>query len=144
MEFDIIWNQQWNADMVIIFQTVIFQRVRLVSGARNIRDQITSRLDFWNKVTYNKLLQDSYGAMAYYLGKARGTQIKEQNHCNFENIILNGKFHKSVRFICERETGEVLLPNDWATESTSFTDKTVAEVLAGVNPPKRKTCCYTL
>ena len=50
VELDGIRNHQWNAEMVIIFQTVIFQCVSGVSGPKNIRDQIDSRLDLCNKV----------------------------------------------------------------------------------------------
>ena len=71
MELDGIHNQKWNADRVIVFQTFILQRDRLIYISRNICDQILSRLEQWNKGAYEKLVQDSYGAVAAYLGKTR-------------------------------------------------------------------------
>ena len=56
---------------------VIFQHVRLVSGARNIRDRIASHLDLWNRVSYDKLLQDSYSAAEDFLGNNFRTQTQE-------------------------------------------------------------------
>ena len=40
--------------------------------------------------------------------------------------------------------GWIFLPNNRATASTLFTDKTVAEVLTGKHPPERKTHFSTL
>ena len=45
MELDGIRNRRWNAERVIVFQTVIFQPIRGVSNSRNIRDHIDSQLD---------------------------------------------------------------------------------------------------
>ena len=45
MELDRIWNYQWNAERVVIFQTVLFQRFSGVFRSRNIHDQIDSLLD---------------------------------------------------------------------------------------------------
>ena len=70
---------------------IILQLILLVSGAKNIRDRITSCLDLWNKGAYNKLVQDSYSMAADYLGKSRETQTQEQCHSNFSNLILHGK-----------------------------------------------------
>ena len=62
LDLDGIHNQHWNAERVIVFHTVILQRVHMVSGAGNIRDHITSRLNLWNKGVYDELVQDSYYA----------------------------------------------------------------------------------
>ena len=42
VDLDEIRNWNWNAERMIVFHTVIFQYIRLVSGARNICDQINS------------------------------------------------------------------------------------------------------
>ena len=73
VELDGIWNHQWNAERVIVFQTVILQIVSGVYGLRNIRDQIDSRLDLCNKGTCNELVQDSHRAEEEYLGNKCGT-----------------------------------------------------------------------
>ena len=99
MELDGIRNRRWNTERVIVFQMVIFQRVRLVSGAGNLCDCITSCLELWNKGAYDELVQDSYGTVEPFLGNKCGTQIQEQSHCTFSNPILHGKLRKVVRFI---------------------------------------------
>ena len=90
------------------------------------------------------LVQDSYGAVEAYLGKARGNQTREQWHQTLSNLILRRKFRKAIRFICEQDTGGVLLPINRANDRTVFMDKTVAEVLAVKYHPERKPHCYTL
>ena len=40
VDLDKILNQQWNAESVIVFQTIILQRVHLLSGAINICEWI--------------------------------------------------------------------------------------------------------
>ena len=44
VKLDVIWNQHWNTERVIVFQTVILKRIRLLPGARNIGDRINSSL----------------------------------------------------------------------------------------------------
>ena len=85
------------------------------------------------------MVQDCHRAAEEDLGGKRGTQTQEQRHSNFSNLVLCGNFRKAVRYICDRETGGFLLPNKQATESTGLTYKTVLEVLAGKNPPEKKT-----
>ena len=104
VEINRIRNQHWNAEIVIIFHTVVLQRVCLVSGSRNTRDWISSHIALLNKGVYDKLVQDSYRAEGEFLGNNRGNQTQEQRHCTFSNLVPRGKLREDVRFICERET----------------------------------------
>ena len=88
------------------------------------------------------MVQDSYGAAAAYLGKARGTQNREQRYRNFSNLIPRSKFHEAVRFIYEREMGVVFLPENWANDKKVVAGKTVVEVLAVKHLPERKFHCF--
>ena len=144
VDLDIIRNRHWNTERVIVFQSVILYPDCLVSSTRNICDQITSCFYLWNKVVYDKLVQYYYGVVEAFLGHKRGTQTQEQHYCTFSDLILRGKFCESVRFICERETGVIFLPNKQASDSPVFMDKTVAGVLAVKHPSDRKTNCSTL
>ena len=62
VQIDRIRNFHWSTKRVIIFQTVILQRVSGVYGLINICGQIDLRLDLWKKVAYNELVQDSHRA----------------------------------------------------------------------------------
>ena len=66
VELDVIWNQRYNAERMIFFQTVVLKPVRLVSVLRNICDRISSRFDLWNRGAYQKLVQDSYRAVGFF------------------------------------------------------------------------------
>ena len=63
VQFDGIWNQHWNTEMVIVSQMAILELVRLVSNARNICDRINSHIDLWNKGTSIELVHDYYGTV---------------------------------------------------------------------------------
>ena len=86
VELDGIQNCQWNEERVIVFQTVILQRISGVSGSRNIRDRIDSQTDLWNKGAHNELVQDSHRAAEEALGNKRGNQTQEQHHCTISNL----------------------------------------------------------
>ena len=93
-----------NAERTIFFQTVIFQRVRLVSGEKHICECITSYIDLWNMGAYNELLQDSYGMAADYLGNSQRTKIQDQRHYNFKTLLCTRNCAKPfILFVSRRQ-----------------------------------------
>ena len=69
-ELDGIRGCKWNAERVIIFQTVTLQHVQLVTGTKHICAIIDDRLDSWNSGEFDELICDSYAAAMGYLGRA--------------------------------------------------------------------------
>ena len=121
---------KWSSKRMIIFQSVILQHVRSVTGAKNICAQIKFQIDFWNRGTFDKLANDMYTAAMGHLGKARGTQRKEQRHRKFSNLVLKRKFCKEDRFICAMLKGGVL-PRKLALDKKGVINETSAYILAG-------------
>ena len=76
-------------------------------------------------------MKDKYNYAMGYLGKAYGNQTDEQRHRTFSNLVLKGKFCKAVRFVCDREKGGVLQPDELAEDCTGVINKTVTSVLEG-------------
>ena len=74
VELDRIRNLYCNVYRLIIFQTIVLQRARLVLGSISICDRISSRLDLWNKGDFEDLVQDSYRSVEVFLGNNRGNQ----------------------------------------------------------------------
>ena len=74
IELDRIWNCQWNAVRLIIFQTFLLQLVSGVSGLINIHGQIESRIDLWKKGAYCELVLDPHIAVEEALGNKRRNQ----------------------------------------------------------------------
>ena len=89
VELDSIQAWKWNTDPVIIFQLFILQCVQLITGAKNICARNEFRLDYWNYSAFGKLVNGMYTATMGYLGRARGIQSKDQNHCMFSNLVLH-------------------------------------------------------
>ena len=100
MELDRIRNRQWNAERVVVFNTVILKRASGVSGERSICERIDSRLDLWNKGAYNESVQDSHRATEEALENKRGAQTQEQRHRTFSKPFLKGYSRKAVCCIC--------------------------------------------
>ena len=70
VKLDDIRARKWNAEQVIVFQAVILQRTRLITGAKNICTQIDAQIAAWNYEAFGKLVCDSYTAAMGYLGRA--------------------------------------------------------------------------
>ena len=79
---------------------------------------------------FDELVYDSYAAATGYLGRARRNQSSDQCHSTLLNLVLRGKFHEAIRFVCKCELrGRGLLPSEMASNKTGVMDKTVATVL---------------
>ena len=79
-----------------------------------------------------------------YLGKYRGTQTTEERHQTFLNLVLKGKLFEAVQFVCDREKGGVLQPDELAADRTGKINETVPLVLEGKNPSETIPSCVTL
>ena len=131
MELDGIQYRKWNSGQVIVFQSVILQRVQPITGTKNIRAWIKFQLDCCNYVEFDELVNDTYTAATGYLGRDRGIQSEEKRHCTFSNLFLHGKLRKAVIFVCEHKRGEFLQPGNLASDKTDVINETVASILAG-------------
>ena len=89
-------------------------------------------------------MTDMYTVVKAYLGKSRWSQSKEQLHCAFSNLFLKRKLCEAVRFVCARETGGVLQPNDLSLDKTGIITKNVEPVLVGKYMHKKIISCSTL
>ena len=79
-----------------------------------------------------------------YLGKARGSQTEEQCHRTLSNLILKGKLREALQFICDREKGGVLQPDELAADHTGTINDTVTSVLEGKHTCEKNSSCATL
>ena len=112
-ELDCIRGQKWNSEQVIIFQMVILQRVRLVTGAKNIFAWIDVQLNSWNSGAFDKIVCNSYAASVVYLGRDCKNQSADQHHCTLSNLVLLGKLCEAVSFFANRSWGGVYYPMKW-------------------------------
>ena len=92
--------EHWAGD---IFQLVLFKRIWLITGAKNICAQIYDQLTYWNPGSFEKLLYNSYSVVMRYLGRACGTHNVEQRHCTFLDFFLRCKLRDLVIFFAVRK-----------------------------------------
>ena len=100
--FDGIRDWKWNADWAINFQTVILQRIHLVTGTKNILAQIITRITLWNIGELDKVLNNFYATDTGYLGIPNRNKNVEHCHCAYLNIFLRRKLCEAVIFFCEQ------------------------------------------
>ena len=99
MELAGIWAWKWKSERVIIVQSVVLQRVQLVTGAKNILAWIEFQLNFWNCGAFDKLKNNMHTVATGYLGRACRIQKKEQHYRTFSNFFLGEKLTEIVRYI---------------------------------------------
>jgi hypothetical protein len=125
-----IKSRKWNSEKFLVFQMVILQRSKEVSGAGNIKRRLTRRMDAWEKGKFDMLVQDTERTALAQLAKARGDSTPEQRAKTYARLVLQGKLRAAVRWITEREMGGILQPD----ERDAKTGDTVLEVLESKHP----------
>ena len=78
VELDDVRSRKWNAERVIVFQSVILQRTQGDKNYEQIRKHIFFRIDLWNRGALDEIVKDTYKSTMGYLGKACGTQTMEE------------------------------------------------------------------
>ena len=113
VEIDGVCSQKWNADWVIVFQSVILQHAQGINNSAQIRKRILFQPDLWNRGVFDELVKDMYNSDMGYLGKHCGNKTTEESHQTFLNIFPKGKLREAVQFICDREKGGVFNLTNW-------------------------------
>ena len=105
-------NRQWNSERFIVFQTMTLQRARHVTASWDIRQRIEKRLEAWEAGHYAMLVEDSLRSCTQYLTVVLREETEEHRAKTYHSLVLRGKIRTAVRWIAERETKGVLLPED--------------------------------
>ena len=134
VELDGFCARKWNTERVIVFQSVILQCVQGVNNSAQICKRILFWLNLWNCGAFDDLVKETHNSGMGYLGKYCGLQTAEERHRNFSNLVLKGKLHKVVQFVCDREKGGVLQLDELAEDCTGTINETITEVFEGKHP----------
>ena len=119
-------TRKWNAERVIVFQSMFLQRTQGINNSAQIRKRILFQLDLWNPGAFDELVKDTYKSAMGYLGKSRGSQTMEERHRVFSELVLKGELREAVRFVFDIEKGGFLRPDELAEDCTGTINKTVA------------------
>ena len=138
VELDGIWNRHWNAERVIFFRQLFYSAsIRCPSQEIYVNglNHILTCGPTVSTISYYRIPTERWDNIQ---GMIVGTKHRRNVIVILPNLVLRRKLRKAVHFICQRETGGVLLSKERATDRTGSTDKTVAEVLVRKHPAKKK------
>ena len=79
------------------------------------------------------LVQDTHRTAMAQLTKMQGKETEEQRGKTFSRLALQGKLRSAVRYLTERDGGEIMLPD----EIDAKTGDTVLDVLQSKHPDMR-------
>ena len=71
-----VWQRRWNSERFIVFQTVILQCNRHVTGSGTIWRRINHRLDYWEAGDFEMMAEDTALNCAHYLFTSRGEDTR--------------------------------------------------------------------
>jgi hypothetical protein len=91
---------------------VILQRVKGISRAGDIKRRLSLRMDSWEDVKCNMLVQDTERTALTQLARVGGVATPEQRAKTYNRLVLQGKLRTAVCWLTEREKGCVLKPRD--------------------------------
>jgi hypothetical protein len=106
-ELEGIKSRKWNSEKFLVYQMVILQRSKEVSGAGSIKRRLSKRMDAWEAGKLSMLVQDTEQTALAQLAKAQGTLTPEQRAKVYARLVLQGKLRAAVRWITEREKGGI-------------------------------------
>ena len=68
----------------------------------------------------------------------------EEHHRRFSNLVLKGILREAVQFVCDREKGEGLQPDELSADCTGTINDIVTSILEGKRLRKTIPSCATL
>ena len=102
----------WNADRVIVFQTVILQCARHLTSSGEIQRRINLLLDAWESGEFGMLAEDTAQTCTQYLSTSMGEDTSEHREKIFYSLVIRDKLRSSVQWITNREKSGVLQLGD--------------------------------
>jgi hypothetical protein len=115
---------------VVVFISVILQKRKGVTRARDIKLRLEKRLEQWEKGSYRDLVNDVV-SHANGGSTSRSTPTEESFARAYNAKILSGRIRQAVRAATNREGGGVLGPADLCTK----TGRPVVDVLRSMHSP---------
>ena len=94
-----VWDQRWNSERFIVFQTVILQRACHVTASHVIGRRIKKMLDAWGDGKHAMLVGDTLRYCEEYLTAAQREETPEHRAQTYHSLVLSGKLRSAVRWI---------------------------------------------
>ena len=127
-----VLQRTWNSERPLIFTHVALTKTLGARWDREIRAQITSRMDLWDRGLHSGLVGDTESEGSAREGRAAsgGEQKDEAVARRYHDMVLSGKLRQAVCRATDRKGGACLLPDDQCMK----TGRPVAVVLRDKHP----------
>ena len=129
-ELRLVREYRWNADRFIIFQKIIMQCARHLSGAQVIRRRTRKGLDVWEAGQNQMLVKGMPLMREKYLSASCRDKSEEHRAWTFHRLVLRGDIWTAVCWMSDREKGFMMQPRETCTK----TYKPVLDVIWAKHP----------
>ena len=137
VELDGVRARKWNADGVIIYQSVLPQHAQGLNNSVQIRKRILFWIDLCNCGEFYQFLKNMYN---YTMGYPRNILVHKlrRNVINrFWTFSWRGNYVKPYNSSLKEKRGGVFQPDELAADHTGKVNDTVASVLEGKHTSKK-------
>ena len=125
-----VLDRKWNFERAMVFIMAILQRTSSVKKAKDVKERLESRIQAWKEGKYDMLVQTAERDMKAKMASSRGNMTDAKIHKIFDDMMKRGKVHQAARFVTQRLSGGVMMPDD----IDGKTGKPVSEVLHSKHP----------
>ena len=105
--------RKWNAERVIVFQSVIIQCAKGVNSSAHIRKCILFWIDCWNCGAFDELVKDTYNSNMGYLGKSRGIKRRSNVIERSQTLLWKGNCVKPSDSSVTEKRGDFCNQMNW-------------------------------
>ena len=107
------------------FMSMILHRSPDLKGVGNIKRRIKQRILDWNDKKYEMLNSSTIICAEAYMNRKRGGLNTEERAKAFSSLICRGKIREDIRYICEQESGGIMLLGDVDSKTGNLIKETL-------------------
>ena len=150
-EINGVLARKWNMERVTCFISMDLHTSSDIKGAANVKRRTKQRLVEWNEGKFDMLGSSTIICAEAQMSRKWNGMNEKKRAKVFSRMICCGKIRAGIRYISEREKGDILMPGD-ADENT---DDLIKETLAAKHSKARDVdvanlpdfavfCCFIL
>ena len=123
-------DRKWNFERAMVFMMTVLQRTSSVKKAKDVKERLDTRIQAWKDGKFDMLVQTAERDMKANMTNLRGNMTDAKIHKIFDDMMKRGKIRQAARFVTQRLSGGVMMPDDIDEKSGN----PVSEVLHSKHP----------